>query len=81
FFIESVVSAAIASTMRIFIPSLAFDIPGSLTFGLILALLWGVALIVWEKSGYKFGIEYFYTRVLKKVGDSAKADKLTENQR
>ncbi|PKK92598.1 MAG: hypothetical protein CVV61_08915, partial [Tenericutes bacterium HGW-Tenericutes-6] len=60
---------------------LAFDIPGSLTFGLILALLWGVALIVWEKSGYKFGIEYFYTRVLKKVGDSAKADKLTENQR
>lgn len=81
FFIESVVSAAIASTLRIFIPSLAFDIPGSLTFGLILALLWGVVLIIWEKFGYKYGIEYFYTRVLKKYGGSAKADKLKENQR
>ncbi|PKM66211.1 MAG: hypothetical protein CVU94_07700 [Firmicutes bacterium HGW-Firmicutes-19] len=81
FFIESVFSAAIASTLRIFIPSLAFDIPGSLTFGLILALLWGIVLMIWEKSGYKFGIEYFYTRILKKYGGSAKEDKLVENKR
>jgi hypothetical protein len=81
FFIESVVSAAIASTLRIFVPSLAFDIPGSLTFGLILAVAWGFVLIVWEKTGYKYGIEYFYTRILKKYGGSAKADKLAQKQR
>jgi hypothetical protein len=81
FFIESTISAAIFSIIRIFIPSLAFDIPSALLFGLILALGWGLLLVVWERFGYKYGIEYFYTQILGKFGSSAKTDKLTEKQR
>lgn len=81
FFIESMVSAAIASILRMFIPSLTFDIPSALLFGLILALLWGIILTQWEKVGYKYGIEYFYTRILNRFGGSAKAEKLSEHQR
>jgi hypothetical protein len=81
FFIESVVSAMVFSALRLFIPSLALDIPGALAFGLILALFWGVILILWEKVGYKYGIEYFYTRILKKYGGSVKEDKLLEKKR
>jgi hypothetical protein len=81
FFIESVVSAMVFSALRLFIPSLALDIPGALAFGLILALFWGVILILWEKVGYKYGIEYFYTRILKKYGGSVKEAKLLEKKR
>jgi hypothetical protein len=81
FFIESVVSALIVSVLRLFIPSLSFDIPSALAFGLTLALLWGVVLMLWEKNGYKYGIEYFYTRALRKFGGSEKAEKLAEKQR
>jgi hypothetical protein len=81
FFIESVISAMAFSALRLFIPSLALDIPGALAFGLILALFWGVVLMLWEKVGYKYGIEYFYTRTLKKYGGSVKEDKLLEKKR
>lgn len=76
FFIESVVSAAIVSGLRMFIPDLAFDIPSALLFGLTLALGWGLMLKIWEKSGYKYGVEYFYTKILKSTGGSLKAEKL-----
>jgi hypothetical protein len=81
FFIESVVSAMVFSALRLFTPSLALDIPSALAFGLILALFWGVILILWEKVGYKYGIEYFYTRILKKYGGSVKEAKLLEKKR
>jgi hypothetical protein len=81
FFIESIISAAIVSALRVFIPSLTFDIPSALLFGLILAIGWGCVLVLWERIGYKYGIEYMYTRILGKFGNSAKADKLTEKSR
>jgi len=81
FFIESVVSAMIVSALRLVVPSLSFDIPGALVLGLVLALCWGVVLILWEKTGYKYGIEYFYGRVLRNTGGSVKADKLAEKHR
>ncbi len=78
FFIESVVSAAVYSLLRMINPNISLDIPGALLFGLTLALIWGVFLMVWEKSGYKYGIEYFYTRFLRPSGGSEKEDKLLE---
>ncbi len=81
FFIESVVSTAIVSALRIFIPTLSFDIPGSLLYGLTLAIAWGTGLILWEKHGYVYGIEYFYTRFLSATGGSEKAGKLKEHSR
>jgi hypothetical protein len=78
FFIESVVSAAVYSLLRMIYPNISLDIPGALLFGLTLALIWGIFLMVWEKSGYKYGIEYFYTRFLQPSGGSEKEDKLLE---
>lgn len=78
FFIESVVSAAVYSLLRLINPSLSFDIPQALLFGFTLAILWGGVLIMWEKIGYKYGIEYFYTRFLKTTGKSEKENKLLE---
>lgn len=73
FFIESVISAAIASSMRWLISDLFFDIPKALLYGLSLALLWGVFLKFWQKADYRYGLEYWYTKILK---GSMKADKL-----
>lgn len=80
FFIESMVSASVYSLLRFVFPSISLDIPGSLLFGLTLAILWGFLLIVWEKSGYKYGVEYFYTQFLKSSGGSLKAAKLSEHK-
>ena len=77
FFIESVVSALIARILRVFVPSLSFDIFGALSYGLILAILWGFLLIAWEKTGYRYGIEYWIAKGLRKVGKSEKQEKLS----
>ena len=77
FFIESVVSALVARLLRVFVPSLSFDIFGALSYGLILALLWGIVLIAWEKTGYRYGIEYWISKGLRKVGKSEKQEKLS----
>ena len=76
FFIESVISAAVYALLRLINPNLSLDIPQALLFGLTLAILWGVVLIMWEKVGYKYGIEYFYTRILRSTGGSEKENKL-----
>lgn len=78
FFIESVISTLIFSLLKLFIPSLSLSIPEALLFGLVLALLWGGILMLWERHGYKYGIEYYYTRFLKPTGGSNKEDKLLE---
>jgi hypothetical protein len=78
FFIESVVSAAVYALFRLMNPNLNLDIPQALLFGLTLAFLWGGVLIMWEKVGYKYGIEYFYTRFLRASGGSEKENKLLE---
>jgi len=78
FFIESVISTLIFSLLKLFIPTLSLSIPQALLFGLVLALLWGGILMLWERHGYKYGIEYFYTRFLKPTGGSNKEDKLLE---
>lgn len=78
FFIESTVSAAVYSLLRLINPNLSFGIAHALLFGFTLALLWGGVLILWEKVGYKYGIEYFYTRFLKTTGGSEKENKLLE---
>ena len=80
FFIESMVSAAVYSLIRLVYPSVSLDIPGSLLFGFTLAVIWGFLLILWEKHGYKYGVEYFYTQYLKATGGSHKASKLEEHK-
>jgi hypothetical protein len=75
FFIESVVSALIFRIMNLFV-DVSFDIPGALLYGLTLALIWGVVLKYWEKKHYVYGIEYWISRILSKMGSSTKREKL-----
>lgn len=76
FFIESVISAFTYLILRLIFPNIAFNIPQALLFGLILAICSGLFLIIWEQSGYKYGIEYLYGKVLSKTGGSLKTEKL-----
>jgi hypothetical protein len=73
FFIESIISAAIASLIRWVAPGLIFDIPKALIFGLSLAIVWGVTLKYWANISYRYGLEHWYVKILHL---SEKADKL-----
>jgi hypothetical protein len=77
FFLESLVSAIVFRKLSFFMPGLSFDIKESLIYGFCLAIMWGLLLMLWEKKEYKYGIEYFYVRILRKLGSSAKEEKLS----
>jgi hypothetical protein len=76
FFFESIVSACIYRVLTLIVPNLKLNLVGSLVYGFALALSWGVALMLWEKKQYKFGLEYWYCRILLKFGGSEKQNKL-----
>lgn len=76
FFLESMVSALVFRVIKVFLPDTRFDLGCALLYGFSLAVLWGFVLMLWEKKEYRFGIEYFYCRLLRRFGESAKEDKL-----
>jgi len=76
FFFESVLSAAFYRILRLFLPDLRLGLGGSLLYGFLLAITWGVLLLLWEKKQYRYGIEYFLCRLLAPFGHSEKQEKL-----
>jgi hypothetical protein len=80
FFLESIVSAIAFRKLSFFMPGLSFGIKESLIYGFCLAIMWGLLLMLWEKKEYKYGIEYFYVRILRKLGSSAKEEKLSSKE-
>ncbi len=76
FFVESVFSACVYRVISAFNPGIYFDILPALIYGFSLALFWGIMLMIWEKFGYKYGLEYFYGQIAASYGGSAKKDKL-----
>lgn len=76
FFLESIVSACIYRLILAIRPDTVFDLTQSLIYGFSLAIVWGIFLIFWEKSGYRFGLEYFYGKIVGKSGKSTKMAKL-----
>lgn len=76
FFIESVVSAVVFRVIKLIYPEVSFTISQALIYGICLSLLWGVILIFWEKTGYKYGLEYMYGKIVSKKGISTKLEKL-----
>ena len=76
FFIESIASATIFRIINLFLPGTTFDLVGALLYGFFLAIMWGFILKAWEKKQYKYGLEYFYVRILRKFGSSTKEEKL-----
>jgi hypothetical protein len=76
FFVESIFSAMVYRVLKLFFPRIGFNISQSLLYGFVLAVFWGSMLILWERAGYKYGIEYFYCKYMRKFGHSTKALKL-----
>ena len=77
FFLESLVAALVWRLLKVFVPDLRLGIGSALLFGTALALLWGFALIFWERGHYIGSLEYWYGRVVSRIGHfSSKAEKL-----
>jgi hypothetical protein len=75
FFLESVLSALIFFLLSL-IFTINLSIPGAILYGLIMAIIWGLWLMIWEKKKYIYGIEWLHSRMLKTFGQSTKASKL-----
>ncbi len=79
FFLESVVSALVFRLLGLMIPGISLDLWQALVYGAVLSLVWGVLLILWEKAGYKFGLEFFYGKIVAALsGQSSKLVRLSE---
>jgi uncharacterized membrane protein YsdA (DUF1294 family) len=77
FFWESIIAALAWRLLSLLFPGLELGIGGALLFGLVLALIWGFMLPLWEKKQYVGSIEYFYGLIVSRLGRfSSKADKL-----
>jgi len=76
FFFESIISAMVFRLLNLMNPGLQFSLSGSLMYGFCLAMSWGLFLIFWEKKQYRYGIEYYYSKIMNYYGKSAKHDKL-----
>lgn len=76
FFVESVVSGIVYRLLLLIWPGLSFSIGQSLLYGITMAILWGIFLIFWEKSHYRYGIEYWYARWIDRNSVSTKGAKL-----
>ena len=72
------VSALIHRILVWIMPDFYFGLWQSLVFGLCLALAWSYVLVLWERTAYRYGIEYWISSLLSRVGHSRKADKLKE---
>ncbi|TVP96490.1 MAG: hypothetical protein EA374_01300, partial [Acholeplasmatales bacterium] len=57
-----------------------FGMGGALFYGLYMAILWGVFLFLWEDLGYRFGVEYWMTKLAGLSGHSTKAERLKEGR-
>jgi hypothetical protein len=77
FFIEQIVSSIIKQVLLWISPDLYLGLYQSIVLGLLIAILWGFVLILWQRKDYKYGLEYFYTKWMKPFGGSEKADKLS----
>jgi peptidoglycan/LPS O-acetylase OafA/YrhL len=76
YFVESVVSALVFRGVRAAWPDFRMGMNEAVAAGLVFAIAWGVLLIAWEKTGYRFGLERLYCRAMRQVGGSAKEEKL-----
>lgn len=76
FFIEQIFSSIIKKIMFLFNDNLYLDIMPSMLIGVCIAIFWGILLIVWSKYEYRYGLEYFYGKFMRRFGGSEKENKL-----
>lgn len=78
FYFESVVSACLHRLMTFFIPNLHFTLTASLIYGFVLAIGWGLFLMLWQRVQYRYGLEYYYCSILDHFGGSEKKIRLNQ---
>lgn len=76
FFLESVASALVFRLLKTLSPSMTFSMGAALAYGFLLAISWGLILMVWERIGYRYGLEHLYCHIMNRFGTTAKAEKL-----
>lgn len=81
YFVESVVSAGVFRLVRAMWPGLYLGMYPALLAGLLFAVGWGLLLVLWERTGYRYGLERFYCWIMEPVGGSAKRTKLRAPRR
>ena len=75
FFIESTVSALIFKVLLAPF-NVSLSIPLALLFGFVMAILYGIMLIYWEKKQYKYGIEWAIITCSKRQKESTKMQRM-----
>ncbi|HOI84697.1 MAG TPA: heparan-alpha-glucosaminide N-acetyltransferase domain-containing protein [Acholeplasmataceae bacterium] len=75
FFFEQIISALIFFIINQFV-TLELNIPGAILYGFILAISWGILLMIWERKQYRYGIEWMIGRIVSSVSPSSKSLKL-----
>lgn len=78
FFFESILSAIVFRIMKLLNPDISLNMNQALLYGFSLSIFWGIFLIFWEKTGYKYGLEYIYGKVASLSGKSRKLEKIKE---
>lgn len=76
FFLESILSAIVFRIIKNINPEISLTMAQALTYGFSLSIFWGILLIFWEKTGYKYGLEYIYGKIASLSGRSTKLEKL-----
>lgn len=76
FFFESILSAIIFRILKLAVPGISLNMTQALAYGCFLSILWGIVLIFWERTGYKYGLEYIYAKIVSLSGKSTKLEKL-----
>jgi hypothetical protein len=81
FFLESVISGLVYRSLLLIWPELSFSIGQSLLYGVSMATLWGIFLIFWQKTSYRWGLEHWYARWIDRRSSSTKGAKLRAQSR
>ncbi len=72
---EASMNSIVIVVVKKLIPGFYFTLYTSLIYGIITAVAYGFLLMWWERHNYKYGIEYLYIHLFKKI-KSAKESKM-----
>ena len=72
---EPMVNSIVIKAIKTIKPGFEFSMNASLAYALMTAVTYGLLLALWEKSGYRYSVDYFYTRLFRGI-KSAKTDKM-----
>ncbi len=59
-----------------FFPHLQLSLYRDLLYGFLLAVFWGIVLLVWERFHYAYGLEDLYSGFVSRYAGSTKREKI-----